>query len=254
VTVTEVERVEPTGPHGPLRTERSEINPIFAAEDEVEIELNWDVSGSNTWEQQPPKDSKPSRWDVIVPFVREIIRLGEVLDSQANEEQADGDDEYGGWATFPFCDEYVPLNPDDLDDVDLNTSNFERKMQDLLSRGYPGGGTQLMTSIEAGDRHFNAEFGKRPKSRQPKRAHLVVTDGEADDRHLIEPRLREASDREVWAFSLFGHGAKLKDTVDSYSSIARDNEHVHLYVFDAVSNWREVVEDMKIALLTPQGS
>lgn len=246
-TPAAIVRVEPDGPCGPLRTERSEITPILTGDEEAEYEIDWigDASGSFLWEMAPPKDSLPTRWDVFLPAFREVVRLWEDLDSQAKTEQAEGSDEYGGVAAFFASDHYKPLNPDDLDDVDVNTSNFGRKMANVR----PGGGTLLMKAVEAADAHYDDEFGKRPLSRRPRRLHGCSSDGEAEDWEDLEPRLQAANEREIWGVFLFGHGDKLERTVRAYKAIAAKNPFVKVFVFDSVTNPAEVAEDMKIALL-----
>ena len=261
----QITRTEPeTG--GPARTPRTEIVPLFTGKREVEPEGYWDMSGSTAWEAAPPEGSRPSRHMVMSDAIRGFIVPFEQLDSQAAEEQAGGSDEMGGVYFYPFSHLFLPIGSGD-DDGDLNSSNFERKM-DAFKRTYfdgngqPQGGTEIMTAIQAGDKHFMDEFAEEPRAQRPIRARTVWTDGELRDaaafgRYMEDSQVNQGIGvrkdwDEVWAVAIFGYGADHDATLAQYRELAKRHSNIHVYSFDAVKNGAEVAEDMAVAVVPTQ--
>jgi hypothetical protein len=258
-----ITRSEPaTG--GNLRTRREEIVPLITGPRGAEPEVYLDCSGSMTWEIAPPEKSAPSRWTVLLPALRSFLRPFEELDEQASREQAGGSQDKGGVYTYPFNHQFLPLGAGD-DDGDLNLTNFEEKMKAFeATYGVPGGGTQIMTAVRAGDQHFLAEFGARgenPRARgeRPIRARVVFTDGELKDAGEFAAYLAEARVQgdlgvrpewdEVWAIAILGHGEDHDKTLRQYQQLAAQHPNLHVYSFAEVSNPEEIAEDMAIAVV-----
>lgn len=251
---------------GPARTPRTEIVPLFTGPREVEPEGYWDMSGSTGWEVAPPEGSKPTRHQVMSDAIRGFIVPFEQLDSQAAEEQAGGSDEMGGVYFYPFSHVFLPIGRGD-DDGDLNSSNFERKM-DAFKRTYfdgngqPQGGTQIMEAVRAGDRHYMEEFRDEPRDKRPVRARTVWTDGELSDAAAFARYMEDSSVQhglgvrqdwdEAWAVAIFGYGDDHDKTLAQYQELAKRHPNIHVYSFDQVKNGAEVAEDMAIAVVPTQ--
>jgi hypothetical protein len=255
---------------GPSRTKREEIYPHYSVTDEVEPDLLFDCSTSETWEVAA--GSSTPRWTVQMEAVRQLVTAAEELDSQAAAEQAGGDDDKGGLYAAGFSDElikvgvtgrydqkFVAERPED-DEGDLNSSNFEEKIAKLANRHgdkMPSGGTKIMASVNYLDAHYLGEFGDRAVADRPKRARVVFTDGELKDAGAFGQRLQEDhSDKwpqEDWFIAILGYGDDHDDTLKQYQSITEKHKNVHVYSFEAVSNPAEIAEDMAIAVL-PQSA
>jgi hypothetical protein len=264
ITRTEV----PTG--GPNRTKREEIISLNTGTREVEPEYYLDFSESEGWSW----DSNPAKctWDIQLDAVRASIAPFEVLDSQAAEEQKDGDDDKGGVYTYPFSNLFLPIG-DGEDDGDLNSANFDEKMAAFLKKygtnGKPAGGTEIMTAIRAADKHFMTEFNDDPRDTRPVRARVVWTDGALHDAGAFQAYLSAAvvtSDGygahgdwdEVWAVAILGEGRQAdgsnpgKVAYEQYQAIARNHSWIHAYYFEGVVNPAEIAEDMAIAVVPTQ--
>ena len=261
-----IERTEPTT-GTPDRTRREEIVPLFTGPRGVEPEGYLDCSQSEGWEVAPPENSKPSRWEVQIEAVRQFIAPFEVLDSEAAKEQASGDDEMGGVYFYPFNNNFLPIGHGD-DDGDLNSSNFDVKMNAFVRKyfdasGQPRGGTTIMAAIRAGDKHYLGEFGpggenEMPREQRPIRARTVWTDGELTDVDAFVHYLEAATPSqglgsrqewdEAWAVAIIGHGEAAGAAYRQYLTIAQTYPFVHPYLFDQVSNPAEIAEDMAIAV------
>lgn len=184
---------QPTGTGN--RTRREEIVPLLTGTREAEPEMYLDCSESEGWAW----DSNPnaSTWDIQLEAVRNFIAPFEVLDSQAAEEQSGGSDEKGGVYCYPFSNNFQPIGHGD-DDGDLNSTNFDRKIGDFIKKyfdrqGKPRGGTEIMTAIRAGDKHFLGEFRDEPRSERPVRARVVWTDGALNDADAFRAYLGQAT-------------------------------------------------------------
>ena len=259
----------PTG--GPNRTRRETIVPLFTGTREVEPEMYLDCSESEGWAWQNRPDV--NTWGIQIAAVRGFIVPFEELDSQAAGEQAGGSDEAGGVFAYPFSNLYLMLG-NGPDDGDLNTANFDRKMTAFARKyfgpdGQPRGGTEIMTAIAAGDRHFMGEFGpggdnERPRDQRPVRARVVWTDGMLNDADAFRRYLAQATPSperfgshgewdEVWAVAIIGEpGGGGKDAYDQYASLAKDHPWIHPYYFEGVVNPDEVAEDMAVAVVPTQ--
>jgi hypothetical protein len=255
---------QPTGTGN--RTRREEIVPLITGTREAEPEMYLDCSESEGW----PWDSNPSTstWDIQLEAVRNFISPFEVLDSQAAGEQSGGGDEKGGVYVYPFSNNFLPLGHGS-DDGDLNSSNFDKKMGDFMKKyfskeGKPRGGTEIMTAIRAGDKHYLGEFGREPRSERPVRARVVWTDGALSDADAFRTYLGQAtpSDEgfgshgewdEVWAVAISGEaGGGGKDAYDQYVELSRNHPWIHAYYFEGVVNPAEIAEDMAVAVVPTQ--
>lgn len=266
----QINRTEtPTG--GPNRTRQETIVPLNTGPREVEPELFFDFSTSMGW----PWDSDPSKsnWDITIEAVRQFIVPFEVLDSQAAEEQAGGDDSHGGVYAYPFHNSFLPIGEGD-DDGDLNSANFDRKVTAFLKKygdnGRPQGGTEIMASVKASDAHFlgtkknPGEFFDTPRDERPVRARVVFTDGALNDAGAFQAYLAQATLSrdgygsrgewdEVWAVAIIGEeGGGGHDAYLQYQAIAKDHPWVHAYYFEGVVNAAEIAEDMAVAVVPTQ--
>ncbi len=258
----------PTG--GPNRTPREEITELNTGTREVEPEGYLDFSESEGW----PWESDPARntWNIQIEAVRQFIVPFEDLDSQAKAEQAGGDEDKGGVYFYPFSHRFLPIGDGD-DDGDLNSANFADKMSAFLrkygKKGLPAGGTEIMTAVTAGDRHFLGEFREDPRDERPVRARVVFTDGALRDANQFRSYLEQATlDRdtgygrhgewdEVWAICILGEGQNStgnsgRDAYEQYVNISKSHPWVHAYYFEAVTNPAEVAEDMALAVIPTQ--
>lgn len=259
-----IERTEtPTG--GPNRTRRETIVPLFTGPREVEPEMYLDCSESEGWAWETRPDV--NTWGIQVAAVRSFIVPFEQLDSQAAGEQVGGTDEAGGVFAYPFSNLYLVLG-DGPDDGDLNTANFDRKMTAFARKyfgpaGLPRGGTEIMTAITAGDRHFMDEFGGRPRDERPVRARVVWTDGMLNDADQFRSYLAHATLSpegfgshgewdEAWAVGIIGEPGGGKEAYDQYAALAKDHPWIHAYYFEGVANPDEVAEDMAVAVVPTQ--
>lgn len=255
---------------GPNRTPREEIIPVFGENDEVEPEILFDCSESESWEITD--GSSTSRWLVQMEAIRQLVAGAEAMDSQAAAEQAGGSGDKGGLyaagfnhelvkvgATGRYDQKYVAGRAED-DEGDLNSANFEGKIAALRTghgEQVPSGGTQIMQATGYLDCHYLGEFGNRPAAARPRRARAVFTDGELRDAAAFGRRLAEEHDdewpSEDWFIAILGHGDEHDRTLRQYQDIAARHKNVHVYSFDQVSNPAEIAEDMAVAVL-PQPS
>jgi hypothetical protein len=264
-----IERTEtPTG--GEKRTPREEIVPHYSETDEVEPDIAFDCSGSESWEIAD--GSSISRWAVQMEAIRQLVAAAEELDSQAAAEQAGGDDDKGGLYAAGFNHELIKIGAGPKydqkfvaeraqdDEGDLNSSNFDAKIKALITRHgeeLPSGGTVIMPTVSYLDAHYMGEFGERDLADRPKRARVVFTDGELKDAREFGQRLAENhSDKwpeEDWFIAILGHGDEHDTTLAQYQQIAERHRNVHVYSFEEVTNPAEIAEDMAIAVL-PQSA
>jgi hypothetical protein len=252
---------------GPARTRREEIVQLLPAESEAEPEVYLDCSESEGW----PWDGNPPvcTWEVQVEALRQLIVPFEALDSQAEGEQAEGDDSHGGLYTYPFSNLFLPLGKGD-DDGDLNSANFTRKMAAFAVKHFGGashpvtGGTQIMEAVKAGDKHYMGEFRKEPRDERPVRLRLVLTDGALQDAPQFQayPGQAALSPKgygahgdwdEVWGIAILGEvegGGKA--AYDQYLALAKDHSWIHAWYFEGVVNPAEIAEDMAVAAIPGQ--
>ena len=261
----QIVRTEPnTG--GPSRTKREQIEPVFNSTDEVEPDALIDASSSEGFEgSSSSEDGAPTTWTVQKEAFRQFIVAAEQLDSQAKGEQAGGSDEMGGLYTAFFNQDLIKVGEGD-DDGDLNSSNYDRKVDAIRVRDefgkwtpLPYGGTNITPAARYLDQHYLGEFSKRkdgsprPVSERPKRARLVMTDGAMNDFREFGTRLEEDHSnewpQEEWFIVVLGHGTAHDDTLTLYGKLAEKHTNIHLYSFDSVTNPAEIAEDMAIAVL-----
>ena len=255
---------QPTGTQN--RTRREEIVPLLTGTREAEPEMYLDCSESEGWAW----DSNPSAstWDIQLESVRSFIAPFEVLDSQAAQEQSAGDEGKGGVYCYPFSNNFQPIGRGN-DDGDLNSANFDRKIGDFIKKyfdqqGKPRGGTEIMTAIRAGDKHFLGEFRDEPRSERPVRARVVWTDGALNDADAFRTYLGQATLSEegfgshgewdeVWAVAISGEaGGGGKQAYDQYQQLSTNHPWIHAYYFEGVINPAEIAEDMAVAVVPTQ--
>lgn len=255
---------QPTGTQN--RTRREEIVPLITGTREAEPEMYLDCSESEGW----PWDSNPSActWDIQIEAVRNFISPFEALDSQAASEQSGGDDDKGGVYAYPFSNNFLPIGHGN-DDGDLNSSNFDKKVGDFIKKyfsqeGKPRGGTEIMTAIRAGDKHYLGEFDSEPRDERPVRARVVWTDGALNDADAFRTYLGQStlSDEgfgshgewdEVWAVAISGEaGGGGQEAYDQYVELSRNHPWIHAYYFEGVVNPAEIAEDMAVAVVPTQ--
>lgn len=258
----QIVRTEPdTG--GAKRTPRARIEPVFSSSDKVEPDGAIDASSSEDWELP---SGAPPVWVTQMEAYRQFVAAAEALDSQAKAEQAGGSSEKGGIYTAFFNHDLVVVGEGD-DDGDLNSANFDKKVQAIRvpdENGQmvplPYGGTNIMPAITYLDEHYLDEFAKDedtgqpvPVSQRPKRARTVWTDGAMKDWKQFGHRLEQDNSgnwpQEEWFIAILGEGADHDATLRLYQQIAEKHRNVHVYSFDQVSNAAEIAEDMAIAVL-----
>ena len=279
-----ITRTEPTT-GGPNRTPRDKIEPVFAENDLVEPDVAFDASSSEGW----PWDSDPTKstWPLQLESMKQWIIASAAMDSQAEAEQAGGDDSHGGVYAAGFNHDLIVVGTGD-DDGDLNESNIDRKLgairvQDESGRmvPLPYGGTAIMPTCSYLDHHYLGEFARDeatgllvPAARRPKRARGVWTDGAMKDYVHFGDRLAASEEdicadlirlypdlaellqgdtdlwpQEDWFIAILGEGADHDATLRLYQQIAEAHKNVHVYSFDQVSNPAEIAEDMAVAML-----
>lgn len=255
---------QPTGTEN--RTRREEIVPLITGTREAEPEMYIDCSESEGWAW----DTNPSActWNIQIEAIRNFIAPFEALDSQAAEEQSGGSDEKGGVYAYPFSNLFLPMGQGN-DDGDLNSSNFDAKIGAFIKKyfdkhGKPRGGTEIMTALRAGDKHFLGEFGSDPRDERPVRARVVWTDGALNDAADFRRYLEQATLTnegfgshgewdEVWAVAISGEaGGGGKHAYDQYVELSKNHPWIHAYYFEGVINPDEIAEDMAVAVVPTQ--
>jgi hypothetical protein len=231
---------------GPNRTPRSEIGSLRKRNRKYEPVLLLDLSTSMDWstvdDQNRSHDypSPMSRRYVVASALPLLITALAKEDSEAAEEQADGSDELGGLMTFGFASQPVKIG-------DLNESNAARKLEQVQW----GGQTYVVPALKMALAKYAEEFEDDEDST---RVHeiLLLTDGEASDARDLEPYLLKANANRVYAIGIVGHGDAALSTYNFYKKAADANQkadefgkrHVHVVLFDAVSNPDEIAGDL----------
>jgi hypothetical protein len=231
---------------GPDRTPRSEITSVRKKNRKYEPVLLLDLSGSMDWGADNEDDrshdypSPYSRRAIVTEALPLLITGLANEDSEAEGEQAGGDDELGGLMTFGFASQPVKIG-------DLNESNAQRKLQSVKW----GGGTYVVPAIKLALKKYDEEF---EDDEDDSRVHevLIVTDGIAEDWRDLEPYLLNADANRVYVVAIVGHGDAALRTYSEYKKVADQNQaadefgkrHVHVVNFDGVTNPAEIAEDL----------
>ena len=234
---------------GPNRTPRSEIKNIRKPGRKYEPAIAIDLSPSMYWsavdEENGPEYPHPeSRRAILEGFLPLFIAALAGEDSEAEAEQAGGDDEDGGVMAVGFDRHVIKIG-------DLNESNYQRKMAKAWQDASDGG-TRVGPALKALIDKFDGEFEDDDPSVTRVHEITLVTDGEPEDPEAVLPHIKAANGKRVYAISILGHGAKAKATYDLYKKAADENQaadefgkrHVHVILFDAVTNPREIAEDL----------
>lgn len=231
---------------GPDRTPRSEIASVRKRNRKYEPVLLLDLSGSMDWGADNEDDrshdypSPYSRRAIVSEALPLLITALAKEDSEAEAEQAEGDDELGGLMTFGFASQPVKIG-------DLNESNAQRKLKSVRW----GGGTYVVPAVKLALKKYDEEF---EDDEDDSRVHLIliVTDGTADDWRDLEPYLLKADANRVYVVAIVGHGDAALRTYNEYKKVADQNQaadefgkrHVHVVNFDGVTNPVELAEDL----------
>lgn len=232
---------------GPNRTPRSEITAAVSANRKKEPVALLDLSTSMDWDAEPGGPGWNSstrtggRRGIVIGALYGLVRAIEDEDSEAAAEQAGGDDDRGGLLVHGFADDHVEIG-------DLNTSNIERKLNEIPW----GGRTRVMPAWKAAKADYDEEFGDREPEDQPVMLTLVITDGEADDWADFVPVLEKADSKHVFVIAVVGHGDAHDRTVRAYKGAATRNqaqdkfgkEHVRVVSFDGVTDPAEIAADL----------
>ena len=247
MTETSTARTE-TG--GPDRTPRSEIANIRKPGRKYEPAIALDLSPSMHWsaenennaaEEYPHPKSRRALLEAFLPLF--IIALAKE-DSEAEAEQAEGDDDMGGVMAVGFDRHVIEIG-------DLNESNFDRKMarawQDASTAG-----TRVGPAIKALIDDYDGEFEDDDPTVTRVHEIAVISDGEPEDPEALLPYLRAANAKRVYVIGILGHGPKAKAACDMYKRAADENQaadkfgkrHVHVVLWDGVVNPREIAEDL----------
>lgn len=247
MTETTATRIE-TG--GPNRTPRSEIanirKPGRKYEPAIAIDLspsmNWSaVDENNSAEEYPHPNSRRAVLEGFLPLY--IVALAKE-DSEAEAEQAEGDDENGGVMAVGFDRHVIKIG-------DLNESNNARKMAKAWQDATVGG-TMVGPALKALIDKYDGEFEDDDPSVTRVHEISLLTDGEPEDPQAVLPYIKAANGKRVYVIGILGHGPKAKATYDLYKKAADENQkadefgkrHVHVILFDAVTAPREIAEDL----------
>lgn len=231
---------------GPDRTPRSEIASVRKKNKKYEPVLLLDLSTSMDWGADNEDDrshdypSPFSRRAIVTEALPLLITALAKEDSEAEGEQAEGDDELGGLMTFGFASDAVKIG-------DLNESNAGRKLQGVRW----GGGTYVVSAVKLALKKYDEEF---EDDEDDSRVHLVliVTDGTAQDWRDLEPYLLAANANRVYVVAIVGHGEAALATYAEYKKTADQNQaadefgkrHVTVVNFDGVTSPQEIAEDL----------
>ena len=237
---------ERTETGGPSRTPRSEITSIRSHSRKYEPVLLLDLSTSMDWGAEDENDdsqlypSPMSRRAIVIAALPMLVRSLAKEDSEAEKEQAGGSDELGGLLTFGFAS-----SPKEIGD--LNESNLERKLNSITW----GGGTVVVPALKLALKEYLDEF---EDDEDDSRVHeiLILTDGQASDWQELEPYLLAADANRVFVIAIVGHGDKALTTYNEYKKVAAENQskdkhgkaHVHVVLFDGVTDPNEIGEDL----------
>lgn len=235
---------------GPNRTPRSEIVNIRKPGRKYEPAIAIDFSPSMFWSAVDENNSAEeyphpnSRRAILEAFLPLFIAALAGTDSEAEAEQAGGDDEDGGVMAVGFDGHVIKIG-------DLNESNRERKMAKAWQDATVGG-TVVGPALKALIDKYDGEFEDDDPSVTRVHEITLLTDGEPQDPQAVLPYIKAANGKRVYAISILGHGPKAKATYDLYKKAADANQaadefgkrHVHVVLFDAVTNPREIAEDL----------
>jgi hypothetical protein len=235
---------------GPDRTPRSEITGLRKPGRKYEPALALDLSPSMYWsaenednagEEYPHPKSRRALLEAFLPLF--IVALAKE-DSEAEAEQAGGDDDMGGVMTVGFDRHVIEIG-------DLNESNHDRKMAKAWQDASVGG-TRVGPAVKALIDDYDGEFEDDDPAVTRVHEIAIVTDGEPEDPEALLPYLAAANVKRVYAIAILGHGPKAKAAYDLYQKAADDNQkadkfgkrHVHVILFDGVTNPAEIAEDL----------
>jgi hypothetical protein len=234
---------------GPNRTPRSEIKSLRRPGRKYEPAIAIDLSPSMFWsavdEQNGPEYPHPeSRRALLEAFLPLYIIALAKEDSEAEAEQADGDDEDGGVMAVGFDRHVISIG-------DLNESNISRKMAKAWDDATEGG-TRVGPALKALIDKYDGEFEDDDPAVTRVHEITLLTDGEPEDPEAVLPYIKAANGKRVYVIGILGHGPKAKATYDLYKKAADENQkadefgkrHVHVVLWDEVVNPGEIAGDL----------
>jgi len=237
---------ERTETGGPNRTPRSEITTVRRHNRNYEPVCLLDLSTSMDWGAEDEGDdaqlypSPMSRRAIVIAALPMLVKALAAEDSEAAKEQAGGSDELGGLLAFGFASAPTEIG-------DLNESNLERRFNSITW----GGGTHVVPALKLALKDYADEF---EDDEDDSRVHeiIIITDGTADDWRDLEPYLLAADANRVYVVAIVGHGSAALATYNEYRKVAEENrtkdkfgkEHVHVVLFDGVTDPAEIGADL----------
>lgn len=237
---------ERTETGGPNRTPRSEITTTRKRNRSYEPVCLLDLSTSMDWGAEDEGSnaqlypSPQSRRAIVIAALPMLVKALAAEDSEAEKEQSGGSDELGGLLTFGFASAPVEIG-------DLNESNLERRLNSIQW----GGGTYVVPALKLALKDYADEFDD---DEDDSRVHeiIIITDGQASDWQDLEPYLLAADANRVYVVAIVGHGDAALKTYTEYKKVAEENrskdkfgkEHVHVVLFDGVTDPTEIGEDL----------
>lgn len=209
-----------------------DVSPMFKPGVEKEPILLLDTTGSNGDPAAP--GSRIRRLDVVLEALPQIVAVLGAEDSQAEEEQAGGDEDAGGLMTITFASGTAQVLGD------LNPQNIRQK----LSQIEWGGSTYIMPGWNMVVENYMEEFGDTPITERPHLLCLCITDGEALDTDEFAQVLSQARGGIYICVAILGYGEAHDRALASYQKIAQQNNHVRVVTFGATTNASEIAQGL----------
>jgi hypothetical protein len=178
---------------------------------DYELQAAVDMSGS--MDELVASDSRMTKWDVVKEGLGAFVQAVEMLDSQAEREQAsggDGEDTGGVWT--------VAFNARVHELQDVTYANIGEKFGALA----PSGGTYLLPAIRELDKKYKKEFGHLDVAERPSLVRVIFGDGKPSDEREFEAILAATPDDGgiYYLIVVMGYDAEYQKAVAAYEAIA----------------------------------
>jgi hypothetical protein len=209
-----------------------DVSPMFKPGVEKEPILLLDTTGSNGDPAAP--GSRIRRLDVVLEALPRIVEVLGAEDTQAEREQAGGEDEAGGLMTITFANNTAQVLGD------LNPQNVQQKLREIEW----GGSTYIMPGWNLVVENYLEEFGELPITERPHLLCLCITDGEALDGDQFAQVLSQAKGGIYLCVAILGYGDAHDRTLASYQKIAAGNNHIRVVTFGATTNGEEIAQGL----------